>query len=182
MSETSWAALRDLLTTRYDKLRNRLARRLGSADLASETLQETWLRLNRDGTVGSLHNPEAYVLRVALNIAADRRDVEQQRLTFSEVEMLLQLSEDELDAERIIAATSEIEALARVLNELSARRRSIFILARVEEMPHRLIAERFGISSRMVERELRAALEHCGQRLDRKVVRTFGPRPSKPSS
>jgi RNA polymerase sigma factor (sigma-70 family) len=182
VSETSWAALRDLLIERYDRLRSRLARRLGSADLASETLQETWLRLNRDGTVGSLHNPEAYVLRVALNIAADRRGIEQRRLTLSEVEMLLQLNEDELDAERIVAADSEIAALARALNELSGRRRTIFILARIEELPHRLIAERLGISPRMVERELRVALEHCGQRLNRKVVRTFGPRPAKPSS
>jgi RNA polymerase sigma factor (sigma-70 family) len=181
MTETSWAALRDLLIEQYDGFRNRLARRLGSTDLASETLQETWLHLNRVGTVGSLRDPEAYVLRVALNLAADRRDTENRRLTFSEVEALLQFEEDELDPERIALAGSEIDALARALNELSPRRRSIFILARVQDLPHRVIAERFGISTRMVERELRKALEHCGRRLDRKVIRTFGPRTVEPS-
>ena len=181
MTDTSWAALRDLLAQHYEGLKNRLARRLGSAELANETLQETWLHLNRTGTVGSLRNPEAYVFRVALNVAADRRDIEKRRLTFSEVEALLQLKEDELDPERITAAESEVAALARVLNELPARRRTIFIMARIEELPHRFIAERIGTSVRLVERELRAALEHCGKRLDRTVVRTFGPRPDKPS-
>ena len=182
MTETSWAALRDLLIERYEGLRNRLSRRLGSSDLASETLQETWLHLQRAGTLGSIRNPEAYLLRTALNVAADRRDAENRRLTLSEVERLIQCEEDELDPERIAEAGSEIAALARALDELSPRRREIFILARVQELPHRVIAQRFGISARMVERELRVALEHCGSRLDRKVTRRFGPRSAEPSS
>lgn len=182
MSETSWAALRNLLVDRYDELRNRLAHRLGSADLASETLQETWLRLKRTGNAGALRSPEAYLYRVALNVAANRRDEEKRRLTYSEVESLMRLEDDELDPERFTEARSEIAALAQVLNEMSSRRRSIFIMARVEELPHRLIAQRVGISVRMVDRELRSALEYCSEKLDRKVIRVFGPRPSEPPS
>ena len=61
-------------------------------------------------------------------------------------------------------------------NPQTGRRRAIFILARVEEVPHSVIAQRFQISSRMVEKELSRALEHCAEYLGRNVVRRFGPR------
>ena len=47
MAETTWALLRDLLTDRYTEFKVRLTRRLGSEELASESLHETWLRLHR---------------------------------------------------------------------------------------------------------------------------------------
>jgi hypothetical protein len=47
MTETSLTALRQLFLQRYERLRSRLARHLGSADLAGEALQDTWLRLER---------------------------------------------------------------------------------------------------------------------------------------
>lgn len=182
MTETSWATLRDLLVDRYDDLRNRLARRLRSPDLASDSLQETWLRLNRMGSAGSLRSPEAYLFRMALNVAADARDSQKRRLTYSEVEPLMALDEDELDPERFAEARSDVNALAQALDELPPRRRAIFIMARVDELPHRVIAERTGLSVRMVDRELRKALDYCGERLDRNVVRVFGPRHSERES
>jgi RNA polymerase sigma-70 factor (ECF subfamily) len=182
MTEISWGALRELLVDRYDVLKGRLARRLRSADLASDILQETWLRLARVGSAGSLRSPEAYLFRMALNVAADERESQKRRLAYSEVDRLMRLDDDELDPERVAAARSEIGALAQALDELPPRRRAIFIMARVGELPHRVIGERTGLSVRMVDRELRKALEHCGQRLDRKVVRTFGPRQSEEQS
>jgi RNA polymerase sigma factor (sigma-70 family) len=176
MTETSWRALRDLLVDRYEELRGRLARRLRSADLASDILQETWLRLARSGSAGVLRSPEAYLFRMALNVAANHRDSQRRRLAYSEVEPLLNLEEDEIDPERVAAARSEINALAQALEELTPRQRAIFIMARIDELPHRVIGERTGLSVRMVDRELRKALEHCGQRLDRKVIRVFGPK------
>jgi len=176
VTETTWAALRDLLVDRYDKFQLRLAKRLRSTDLANETLQETWLRLARNGNAGTLRSPEAYLFRVALNVAADARDSQERRLNYSEIEPLLVLDEDELDPERFAEARSEISALADAVDELSPRRRAIFIMARVDDLPHRVIAERTGLSIRMVDRELRKALDHCGERLGRKVVTPFGPR------
>jgi FlaA1/EpsC-like NDP-sugar epimerase len=55
------------------------------------------------------------------------------------------------------------------------------VIIALPETPHQEIATRFGISTRMVEKELKRALEHCGQRLERKIVRRFGPRPEEES-
>ena len=54
------------------------------------------------------------------------------------------------------------------VRELSGRRRAILIAARLDEEPHQRIAERFGISKRMVQIELKCALRHCKNRLEQK--------------
>jgi len=71
----------------------------------------------------------------------------------------------------------EIQSLVKALYELPARRRKILIAARLEEAPHLEISQRFGISTRMVEKEIKAALGHCAKRLERKVIQRFGPGP-----
>jgi RNA polymerase sigma factor (sigma-70 family) len=159
--------LRRLLADDYDDLKLRLARRLGSIEFASEALHETWLRLERyAGEPGLLRDPKAYLFRVALNIAKDRRHADSRRLTLAEIEALRHADRDELDPARVVTARAEVEALIGALEELPERRRAIFIAARVHEVPHRDIARHFGISTRMVERELRRALTHCRARLE----------------
>lgn len=158
MTNTTWAMLRDLLVDRYDELRRRLAWRLGSAELATEILHETWLRLARRGSASLVQSPNSYIWRVALNVAYDRRLV-QSRLASSDIEALWRIDDEVLDPERIAAARSEIKALKQVLDELPPRCRSIFVAARVEGEPHADIAKRLGISTRMVERELARAFD-----------------------
>ena len=67
------------------------------------------------------------------------------------------------------------------MQELPKRRRAIVIAARVDQLPHRDIAERFGISARTVEKELRAGLEHCCERMGRDFIQRFGPGAGKTS-
>jgi len=182
MTEISWAALRALLVNRYGEFKVRLARRLGSTELAAEALQETWLRLQRPGQPGALERPDAYLFRIALNIAANHRDAARRRLALSEIEALRHVDDDELDPERIVTSRSEIAALAGALDELPARCRAIFFAARLDGMPHRTIAERHGISTRMVEREIKRALEHCSKRLGRNLPAPFGEPPAELSN
>lgn len=173
--------LRALLEQGYSALRERLRRRLGSDDLANDVLQETWLRLGRMGDVGVVQKPEAYLFRMVLNVAADHVQAENRRLSYADVNALLHMADDLLDPERIAEARGELVALDLALRELSPRRRAIFIMARAYDVPHEEIARRFRISPRMVEKELSRALDHCSERLDRKVVRRFGPRPREQS-
>jgi RNA polymerase sigma factor (sigma-70 family) len=159
--------LRQLLADDYNDLKLRLARRLGSLEFASEVLHETWLRLERyAGEPGLLRNPRAYLFRVALNVAKDRQRAGSRLLTLSEIEALRHADRDEIDPARIAVARADIDALANALEELPERRRAIFIAARLEELPYRDIASAFGISIRMVERELKRALAHCRERLE----------------
>jgi RNA polymerase sigma factor (sigma-70 family) len=177
-------ALRRVLAAEYGGLKRRLARRLRSTDLAGEVLHEAWLRLDRMEAASGMvvENPTAYLYRIALNVAADQQRDEQRRLVRSEVEMLLRNAVDELHPARVTEARSELLVLASALEELSPRRRAVFIASRVEGQPHKLIAERLGVTVRIVDRELKAALDHFGTILEKKSVPRRGPRPRDSSN
>jgi RNA polymerase sigma-70 factor (ECF subfamily) len=181
MKDSGHSSMVRLFLTSYDDFKVRLRRRLGSEDLANDVLHETYLRVDRMEAPPNIVQPNAYLYRMALNIAADRRQADARLLTGTEVEELLQMSDDAQDPARVVGGQKEIQTLLKALYELPARRRKIFIAARLEEAPHLEISQRFGISTRMVEKEIKAALGHCAARLERKVIQRFGPGAGKPS-
>jgi RNA polymerase sigma-70 factor (ECF subfamily) len=179
---TSGTALLQLLLVRYDDLKRRLTRRLGSAELAGDALQDTFIRLERSPQIGPVRNPQAYLARMALNIAANHRVAEARRLTVSETEALLDIVDDAPDPARAAEAKSDIDALKRALAELPPRRRDIFMAAWVEEISHAEIAERYDVTVRTIQIELKHALEHCSLRLGRSTPKKFATRPRRLSS
>lgn len=181
MKKTAYSPMVRLFLTSYEDFRVRLRRRLGSEDLANDVLHETYLRVDRMEEPVNLTQPNAYLYRMALNIAADRRQTDARLLTGEEIEELLHVGDEALDPARVVGGQKEMQSLFNALYELPARRRKIFIAARLEEAPHLEISRRFGISTRMVEKELKAALGHCAQRLERKVIQRFGPGAGKQS-
>ncbi|WP_204127441.1 sigma-70 family RNA polymerase sigma factor [Pseudomonas ogarae] len=181
MKDSGRSSLVKLFLTSYEDFKVRLRRRLGSEELANDVLHETYLRVDRMVDTQEIAQPNAYLYRMALNIAADRRQADARLLTGDEIEELLQVSDEALDPARVVGGQKELQTLLKALYELPARRRRIFIAARLEEAPHLEISQRFGISTRMVEKEIKAALGHCALRLERKVIQRFGPGAGKPS-
>lgn len=167
MSDTNRTALLTLLVASYDDLKQRLTRRTGSADLANEALQDTFLRLSNADGIGPVRDLHAYLFRVAMSAISNRRVAERRRRTVSETDALFDLVDDSPGPERIIEARSEINALKQVIQELPARRREILMAICVDEVPLRQVAERFGVSVRTVQVELKQALVHCAVCLDR---------------
>ncbi|HXH46564.1 MAG TPA: RNA polymerase sigma factor [Bradyrhizobium sp.] len=165
MKKNGLAQLMQVLMDDYDVLKRQIARRVGSPDIADDLMQEAYLRLQRMGHAQPLQHPKTYLFRIVLNLAADRRRSDARRLARSEAELLLRLEHDELDPERIAAGRSAVRLLAQAIEELAPRRRAIFIAARLEGVPYKDIAARFGISTRYLERELKQALDHVRTRL-----------------
>ncbi|MBB4199994.1 hypothetical protein CCR94_21610 [Rhodoblastus sphagnicola] len=163
----TWNTLRELLVDQYDDFRKRLTRRLGSAELADESLNETWLRLHRGDEAGVVRSPAGYLLRMATNIATDHRRAENRRARRSDVRDALEVLPDPAPSpEREVAARSEVKALHRAIAALPHRSREILIAGRVKGLSQNEIADRFGITPRMVRMELRRALDHCEAFLD----------------
>jgi RNA polymerase sigma factor (sigma-70 family) len=173
MRDTNIAALRDLLLADYSGLDRQLTRRLGCADFASDVLQETYLRLEGLKDIGPVRSPKAYLFRIALNIANDRRRAESRRLTVDEVDRLLDIPDDRPDAARVSEDRSEVNLLRRAIAELPERRRRVLIFSRIEGLPNREIAKRLGVTVRTIETDLKQAVEHCAHRLQRHTPGKF---------
>lgn len=161
----SWAVLRDVLAERYDEFRTRLTRWLGSEELASESLNETWLRLHRQDELEPVRSPAAFILRIAANIASDRRRADNRRARRSDVRALLDIASPAPDPAQEVEARLQVEALQSAIAELPERAREILIAARLHGLQQDEIAERFGISTRMVRIELRRAVDFCAARV-----------------
>ena len=181
VSDPSRLALRQLLVGGYGELKARLTRRLGSADLASDVLQDTWLRLERAAPVGPVQFPRAYLLRMAYNIGLKRQQTRHETVTLDDARGLLDIVDDAPDPASAAESRSDVAQLRQAIAELTARQREILFASRLDNVPLAELAARYGISQRWVERELRYAVLHCARRLDRKIVQRFGPRPSEGS-
>jgi RNA polymerase sigma factor (sigma-70 family) len=181
MTKDGVANLLRVLLQDYGILKGQLARRLGSSDIADDVLQEAYLRLRRMSDIHPIQHARSYLFRIALNIASDQRRSESRRLARSEIELLLRLEHDELDPQRIAEGRSSVRLLVRALEELPPRRRAILIAARLEKVPYPKIAQRFGVSTRFVEREIKQALDHCRDRLQINLSQGFGPLPPETS-
>ena len=130
-------ALRDFLVANYERLRQRLARRLGCGDLAADCLHDTWLRLGDLGVAQAVQAPEAYVFRMACNAAVDQLRANRHARQGGEIE-LDQLIDPAPGPELISESRSRLQAVDRAM-----------------------AARRYQLSLRNVDTALRLALRHC---------------------
>ncbi|WP_371425225.1 RNA polymerase sigma factor [Tardiphaga sp.] len=177
MSKTNQSALLDILVTGYDDFKRRLTARLGSAELACEALQDTFLRLSSSAIPESVQKPRAYVLRAAYNLAINRLVSEKRRGISSDLDALLDIADDTPDQVRIVESRSEIEALTRALHELPRRRRDIIVAVALNDVPIPVLAKRFEVTVRTIQIELKHAILHCAQHLDRGSQATLTRKP-----
>lgn len=162
MTDQGLSNLRRLFLDRYDDLKARLTQSLGSADLAGDAMQDTWLRLARTESVGAVQSPRSYLFRIALNVAGDQRRMEQRRpIAAVDSEGLLEVADETPNPEQAVLARSDLEAFRAIVDELPPRRRMIFLAARFGNASRQEIADRMGVSLRLVAKELQLALEYC---------------------
>jgi len=163
MNASPLATLRDLLTQRYDEFKRRLAWRLGSVELASDALHDTWVRLDeREAALGPVANPVAYLMRMATNVALDRIERDKRYMSADELGSLMdEIVDPAPGPAELTAARHEIEALAKLIDGMPPRRRAIFLAVRVDEMSNQAAAARFGVSARLIGLELKRAHEYC---------------------
>jgi len=166
MTGTTWTSLRDLLTLRYDDFRKRLTRQFGSEEVASETLHETWLRLDRPGDAGPVRSPPAFLMRIAANIAKDRQRAERRRTKRSVSDEALDVADPAPDPARTVEARLDLKKVEAAIAELPKRTQAILMASRVHGMTHQAIADKLGISKRTVLYELKQAVVLLDARLE----------------
>lgn len=177
VSASNRSILQAVLSSDYDGLVRRLTRKFGCSDFASETLHETYARLDGVSDATVVLSPRDYLFRTAINVGKNRLRADRRRASAAEIDAMLDVADDQPNQVQIIEAQSDMDALLLVLNELAPRIRQIFEAALFDNVPYAKIAEDFGVSLRTVERDVQQAIEHCARRLGRDLVRrSSGPR------
>lgn len=140
-------------------------RATGSTAAAEDLSQETWIRLVSADSL-SISNPSAYLRRISSNLVTDiARSRSRRRLSAGEVHDILNVADPSPDPEARLIAKDAVAALLAALDDMPERRRAILLAARLENVPHRILAETYGVSTRTIEIEIRKAVEHCARAL-----------------
>lgn len=182
MTEPGWLALQQRLLARYTIFKKRLTKYLGSADLAGDVLQDTWLRLARGGELNTVRSPDNYLYSMAVNIARNHLQSESRRLSAMEIETLLDIADDAPDPARVTEARSDLQAFVTIIKELPERQQAILLAARVDGLSRQEIADRFGVSVRFVQRELQEAQVYCIERSRKLMENSFRLQPRELST
>ena len=151
-----------------------LKARLGDEAEAEDVAQELYLRLSRVAPDAEVENPNAYLYKMAFNLARDHRR-ERQRAHARDGQWLetrhpptggLEPVANERPADIAYEAKQDLARLVAALNDLSPQCRRVFTMHKFEGLSHPEIAQRAGISRSTVEKHMGTALRH--------LVKTMG--------
>lgn len=165
------AVLSRLYRDHFDVLRAYLARRLNCQEAGREAAQDIFVRLLAKPPRDVLENPRGFLLKVARNFAIDIQRAEGCKpIEVAAEEYAEALPDAASDPARIAEARQSLRALADEIAALPPKCRDVFCLHRIDGLAHAEIADRLGISTKMVEKHLARA----GQTLTRPHATSSG--------
>jgi len=128
---------------------------------AEDVIQDIFTRLIAQRDLSDVANPRAYIMTIARNCAIDhlRRNQKIQKLASGHD---VSLGYGESGA---LHYNEMMVAIEKALKEMPIRCREVFIFSRQQGLNTNEIAEKLGVSPRMVQKHLSNALYHFRERL-----------------
>lgn len=127
-----------------------------------DLVQETYSRLLRARERGPVESPRGLLFATARNAARDlhRRRAVRNTLPIGEIDQS-RVFDDAPDAAETASRRQEADLLTEAIASLPPRCREILLLRKFENLSHREIAQRLGISEHTVGVQLTKALQRC---------------------
>ncbi|WP_434405225.1 RNA polymerase sigma factor [Sphingobium sp. DN12] len=149
----------------------RLARRIvGSGTVAEDIAQTAWLRIQRVEDEPPITDKRGFLYRMVLNLASDqRRSALRASRLFDSGDLPEDVASSEPDAEAVAINRDLLGRMAQAVEELPPRCREVFVMRKIDGLTPAEIADRLGISTNMVAKHVRIALQHCLERLEQKT-------------
>jgi RNA polymerase sigma-70 factor (ECF subfamily) len=171
MASPTRPTLSQLVEIHYEEIKGYIQRKTGSSAVASDIVQETWLRAARH-SAKQPENPLAYLYRTATNLLLDkqRQDMTHGRY-FDDSEWAEAVECPLAPPDRAAGVRQELEVLADALSDLPEKNRTVFLLSRCEGFTMREIALQLNINESTVEKQIAKGMQHCRARLGRPAVR-----------
>lgn len=161
--------IRELFLAHRRELQAYLTRKLRDSETAADLTQETFLRFAEyrgDNPAAVITHERSYLYRTAHNLAVDhlRRENREQTDSIADSE-LTGIPGEEPSPERAVRGRGELAAVREAISELPVRTQQVFLLARIEGLTYRQVAERLRISDSSVQKHLASAIKHVMRRL-----------------
>ena len=135
--------------------------RTSNSSIAEDVVQDAWLKLEAANASTPVDNVGGYLSRVVNNAVTDHFRRERRRSEIDqELSEILWESVDTISPEKMLIDQENLALLCNALDELPDKTREIFLLNRMQGVPHRKIAEQMGMSDNAVYYHIRRALEH----------------------
>ena len=139
------------------RARAALMRRGRSQHDAEDLVQEAWIRLASFERRQTVERPEAFLMRVALNLSIDAHRMQMYRgeQVLLDTEVLVDLAPTQ---ETVLLAREQLDRLSVCLSRLPAKTREILLANRVDELSYQQIAAAHGICVSTVEKHIAKAM------------------------
>jgi RNA polymerase sigma factor (sigma-70 family) len=140
----------------FARVRSALMRRGRTSDEADDLVQEAWVRLACYEKEREVVQPEAFLMRAALNLSIDAhraRASHGEEVVIDEVE----LADAAPNAEAIMLGRERMARMSVGLGRLSEKTRDIFLAHRVDGMTYQEIARQHRLSISSVEKHVAKA-------------------------
>lgn len=124
---------------------------------AEDILQEAWMRLHRYQQDQEVTQPEAFLMRTALNLSIDTHRTRQGRgeeVAFDDVVLI----DTAPSAESVLLARERVARLSVCLGRLPEKTRTIFLAHRLEGKTYPEIAREQGLSVSTIEQHVAKAV------------------------
>ncbi len=150
----------------YRELLSFLVRRVCDRSDAAELTQESYARVYAAQAAGTkVGDPRALLYRTARNLLID---LQRRRRLRAGVELEAEAGgaaeatgPAPWEPEAALASRQGVQALVETIEALPPRCREAFVLNRFEDLSYAQVAERMGISVKMVEQHMKLALDAC---------------------
>lgn len=136
-----------------------------------DVAQEVFLRLLRYDTAQIVEHPQAYLFKMAANVAAEWSIRSANRLPH-ESQWLASLVADQRPEEALDSETAQQE-IKRALDTLSPRERAVLKLYFEEGLSQQEIAMRLGVSFRIVRRDFEKSYARLRRELNDELTRAL---------
>jgi RNA polymerase sigma factor (sigma-70 family) len=151
-----------LFACHADELEAYLARRLNDRLLASDLVQDVFLRVAEKPDIGSQENVRAYLYRIATNLAIDheRRVVRRAGLVQSD-SIAKEIADERPRPQKVLEDRDRLARVMEAIAQLPPLSQEIFRLNREEGLSYSEVARRLSISDSSVQKHLARALSHA---------------------
>lgn len=124
-----------------------------------DVVQEAFRRVFEHRKPQEIKNVRAFLWRTARNLVMDRKrsDSRRSKLDFEVEQVFFPIRGDQISPETVIEAKAQLDLINRVLREMPDKRRTAFLLHRVDGLTLRDTGARLGISRTAVAKHIARA-------------------------